>query len=99
MKYYQQGDVIFKLVNKPIGAKKLKGNIVVQGSHGGNDHQIINGKFCLLQLEKDLFLEVSKSVEAVHNEHKTIKLPVGCYQIVRVLEYNHFLEESREVQD
>ena len=99
--YHQQGDVLFKKVDKkPIGTKALKGNVIVQGSHGGNAHSIVNGAFkILIGKDKKNYLEVIKPVDAVHPEHKTIKLPKGVYLIDRVMEYDHMTEESKEVID
>lgn len=99
MRYYQQGDVIFRVTEKPENTKKLKGNVVVEGSHGGNNH-VLGGKgFCLLESNGKAFLEVTSPTEALHKEHKTIKLPKGFYEIVRVQEYDHIEEESRIVLD
>ena len=97
--YFQQGDVIFKCSKKPVKAKRLKGNVVVEGSHGGNNHVLGGSDFTLLDVEGKPFLEIKKDTDALHPEHKTITLPKGYYELVRVKEYDHILEESREVID
>lgn len=98
--YFQTGDVLYKYVTKkPKKATVLKGGVLVQDSHSGNPHSIEGGEYRILKTPDKLFLDVKKEVKAVHPEHKAVSIPEGCYEISRVMEYDHFLEESREVID
>lgn len=98
--YYQTGDVLYKYVEtKPKKATVLKGGVLVQDSHSGNPHSIEGGDYRILKTKDKLYLDVKKEVQATHPEHNTINIPKGCYEIGRVMEFDHFLEESREVID
>lgn len=95
--YFQQGDTLIKQVKEiPLRAKKLAGNLIHKGQ---NHHHTIKGKFALYAKGNDFFIDAKGPCELLHEEHKTIKLPKGKYQKGIVLEYDHFLEESRQVID
>ncbi len=96
--YNQQGDVLmFKVDSKPKGLKKVKSNLV----HKGNSHNhTLTGNFRLYETkELGIFIVANENCKLVHPEHKTIKLSKGIYKKEIVLEYDHFLEESRQVID
>lgn len=97
MIYLQTGDVIYKLHDiLPADSVKLVGNLI----HKGNNHfHRINGNFELYNKGEDMFILAMDTCDLVHEEHKTIQLPAGLYKKGIVLEYDHLLEESREVVD
>ena len=95
--YYQTGDVLYKAVGEiPTGAKKIKGNLIHQGR---DHHHLIEGKFELFQAGNDMFIKANGKCKLTHPEHKTVEIPKGFYMKGIVVEYDHFLEESREVID
>lgn len=95
--YYQTGDVLyFKIESIPKAAKKTKGNLIHQGR---DHHHLIEGKFEILSLNDDMFINVKAKSRLTHPEHKTIEIPKGLYKKGIVVEYDHFLEESRRVID
>jgi hypothetical protein len=95
--FYQTGDVLyFKQDKLPTKSKVVKGNVV----HKGRDHHhLIEGKFELLKNGDDIFINAKAKCKLTHPEHKTIELPKGFYKKEVVMEYDHFLEESRVVID
>lgn len=97
MNFYQTGDVLYKETKSiPKDAKKIKGNLI----HKGRDHHhLIEGKFNLFMDGEQMFIEAKDKCELTHTEHKTIILPKGKYKKDIVLEYDHWLEESRRVID
>lgn len=95
--YLQTGDVLYKSVDKfPKGTKKVPGNLIHKGD---NHHHTIKGKFSLSEKDGVMFIDAVGKCELNHEEHKTISLPKGKYKKDIVLEYDHFLEESRQVID
>jgi len=95
----QQGDVILVKVLE-IKGKKLNHLVLAEGELTGHCHQITKGDAELYEHEGTLFLKVlSKTAELTHQEHKTIILPKGDFEIKRVREYDHFAEEAKRVQD
>lgn len=96
---YQQGDVILKKVEKVQG-KKLNHLVLAEGEVTGHCHQVTEGDAGLYEKDGTLYLSVqSDSAVVTHEEHGAITLPKGNYEICKVREYDHFLEESRAVQD
>lgn len=95
----QQGDVLIKKVDSVKG-KKLNHLTLAKGENTGHHHTITKGEAELYEHEGTLFLRVN-SDEAIltHQEHGTITIPKGDYQIDIVREYDHFSEEAKRVQD
>ena len=96
--YYQTGDVLYKSVNElPANKmKKVPGSLIHKGQ---NHHHTINGKFDLLEKEGVMFIVAKGKCQLLHEEHATVDLPKGIYLKEIVVEYDHFLEESRQVID
>jgi len=46
-----------------------------------------------------LYLRAPTGTAVSHQEHETVVLPAGDYEIARVEEYDHFAEEARQVAD
>jgi hypothetical protein len=96
MKYYQQGDVLLKSIKiKPFNVKKLETDLLHKGQA---HHHRLRGKFAIAEKDGKRFVH-SRGCELFHEEHNTIKIPEGFFEMCLVLEYDHFLEESRIVID
>lgn len=100
MEGFSLGDVVFRhgdvLLKK--NDQKLDGPIAVQGLlyQGQNhSHYLKSGEWIL----KDNILDVRAESVLTHAEHGDITLPVGLYLVDIQQEYDHFLEESRNVID
>lgn len=95
----QQGDVILVSVEKVQG-KKLNHLTLAKGEHTGHHHTITQGEAILYEKDGTLYVSaLSDDVELTHQEHKTVIIPKGDWIVKRVKEYDHFLEEARNVQD
>ena len=95
----QQGDVLIKKVSE-IKGEKLKHLTLAKGEMTGHHHTITEGDAELFEHEGTLFLRVnSEKATLTHQEHKTVEIPQGEYEIGIVREYDHFKEESRNVTD
>lgn len=96
MTYFQQGDVLLKSLNqKPTDVLKLETDLLHKGQA---HHHRLRGKFQIAEKDGKRFVH-SKGCELFHEEHKTIKIPEGFFEMDLVLEFDHFLEESRIVID
>lgn len=94
--YYQQGDVLLKETSKPENIEIIETDLLHKGQA---HHHRIRGKFKIgVNKNGEIFVH-SKGSELFHEEHNTIKIPEGFYKLDLVLEYDHFLEESRVVID
>lgn len=98
-----QGDVLMAEVGQlPDGVEKLSHLILAKGEATGHKHQVRGRNAQLYALPKTnrRFLQVLECPVIVeHEEHKPITLPIGIYEIGVAMEYNHFAEEARNVED
>jgi hypothetical protein len=93
--YGQQGDMLTFPVNMlPKNAKELKHKVAAEGLVR---HLVVNG--FIYENDGDRYLAADAGCFVVHPEHKPLPLDVGFYRIKKVLEFDHWLEESREVID
>lgn len=103
---YRQGDVLLRRVKAiPAEAKanpRDNGQVILAyGEVTGHAHRIADpdatGAVLLSVGESATFLRLTKGAELVHQEHATIDLPAGAYEVVRQREYTP--EEIRRVAD
>lgn len=95
MNLYRQGDVLIRQVRAlPEGATKvpMSGRIVLaHGEVTGHAHAIAPGQAEEYQTSsKDIvqrFLRVVEHADVTHEEHATVPLPAGIYEIVQQREY------------
>lgn len=102
---YQQGDVLIQKIKKlPINLKRVQSrngeNVLAEGEVTGHYHGIDDGTTALLEDGSgSRYLSVNMASVLTHQEHKPITLPPGAYSVRQVMEYDHFAEEARKVQD
>ena len=94
MIYFQQGDVLIKPVDT-IKGKIVGTNLLWKGQA---HHHRVKGNFSIYKYGKDVYLR-SRGCTLFHEEHKDIKVTKGNYKLDIVVEYDHWLEESRQVID
>ena len=104
---YRQGDVLIIPVGElPAGVEKLEresGRVVLaHGEATGHAHAIKDDRAALFrhpELAAVLMMHVSGDapVELEHEEHGTIEIPPGNYEVLRQREYSP--EEIRNVAD
>jgi hypothetical protein len=102
---YQQGDIIFRKIEKiPSDAKVVKGRpvIIARGETTGHAHKVVDildqVKVLVDKEDKEKFYILGPAT-IEHEEHGTVNLPEGLFVTDRVKEYDHFLEESRQLRD
>lgn len=99
--YKQQGDVLFKSIDKlPEGLEKQGGSIVQEGESTGHAHRL-SGDFQLYSqpTTKKRFLRIVKESTISHEEHMPFTLPTGDYVIDIVQESDPFSDEMHAVAD
>ena len=86
MKLFRQGDVLLKEIEEiPMDAEKVRSKILVRGEVTGHAHRLRNGQ--VLKKDNQMFVKLEQETELVHQEHRTILLPKGFYEIIRQREY------------
>ena len=101
----RQGDVLIVSATIPKEAEpkaRDKGRVILAyGEVTGHAHRIADpdgaGAVLLSVAESATFLRLSKGAQLVHEEHATINLPAGEYQVIQQREYRY--GESVRVRD
>lgn len=102
--YYQQGDILLIKVDEvPSNAKAIArtkyGIVLAKGEATGHTHVITDVDCEAYTLADAFFIKCGKPTMLVHEEHSTITLDPGTWQVSHVREYDHFAEEARVVVD
>jgi len=100
MKMYRQGDLLFKEVKAiPEGGKVRKSGHILEGEATGHIHRLAELEQAeVLEVGDGLFVSVGENgVSIVHEDHKTIELPPGNFEVIRQREYAP--DEIRNVCD
>lgn len=99
----RQGDVLFRSVKKTQkkGLSKGKSPILVHGEATGHAHRLSSLDGVNVFVDENgvpSAVEVSSSsVDVLHEEHGTVSLPKGSYDVILQREYHP--EENRRVLD
>ena len=84
----------------PTTATRREGRaIVAHGKVTGHTHEVIGHGVEVYEDEGVLYVSAPQGGTIQHEEHRPITLPPGDYQIGIVREYDHFVEEARQVRD
>lgn len=109
---YRQGDLLFvKTKSIPEGGKRRASGHILEGEVTGHIHRVADTQLAEAEVYvfpaqasgegsgEKLFLSVSAEggVSIVHEDHKTVELPPGNYEVVRQREYSP--EAIRNVAD
>jgi len=100
----QHGDVLLQRVETlPKGVKivaRRNGIIIVaEGEMTGHHHVIAERGATLMELQGELYLEVTEPVTITHEEHKSLPIPEGIYRIGIVKEYDYLRDMERQIRD
>lgn len=108
--YIQQGDVRFHKMDGMPDPKTMKvkkqpraGLITfAEGEVTGHHHSCDDAGAVMYETDAgDVWLEVKEGHEkkVEHQEHGTVTLGPGFYKMGAILEYDHMLDEARQVYD
>ena len=101
MNYYRQGDVVLKQIDAlPADTKprKDKGDVVLRhGTATGHSHRITRGAAIHKAADKEYLHVTARVAKLVHEEHATLTLPMGVYEVLQQRE--HTAEGIRNVLD
>jgi len=97
---YRHGDVMLKKTSIPL-TRDIPTAVSALLHKGENHHHMLGGEFYIREHGGEKYVGVTGPTTLTHEEHGPITLtPDGTeLQVAIQLEYDHFLEESREVVD
>ncbi|MHA1341802.1 MAG: hypothetical protein ACTSR3_16765 [Candidatus Helarchaeota archaeon] len=97
-KMYRQGDILFKKIKSiPKKAKLQKSDIIVKGEATGHAHVLQNG--IIYTLWGEMYLQANTNATIVHEEHASIELEPGYYEVIRQREFDPTNIDPRLVED
>jgi hypothetical protein len=103
MEPYRQGDILFKPITKfPVSRKRLKvrkDGVVAYGEVTGHAHKVTGDATVFERAADKLLIDVTGTAEVVHEDHKTIALPKGLYEVVRQRQHVPSTRRARFVGD
>ena len=98
----RQGDLLLRKVEKlPKQAKRIKSDVILEGEATGHAHRIMDGELFRFwsQSGEQLFVKADKGAMLVHEEHASIELVPGLYEVIRQREYDPDTETTQWVMD
>jgi len=82
----RQGDLVLESIKAlPKKVTQVKDGVILRGVATGHAHAIQGGT--VWKTKDTFYVRVAKKAKLVHDEHKTIELPKGIYQVIRQKEY------------
>lgn len=105
---YRHGDILISPIKElPKGLKKKKDTILAYGEATNHNHALKLSKkefadqleVYLDQLTQKVYFKTNIEVDLEHQEHKTITIAPGTYQVDIEREYDPFLKEINQVID
>ena len=106
---YRHGDILLRRIKdmpSKRGLIKRTEPIVEYGEVTGHAHRLVGEVEVYAEQEAGQTASyvvvpetVKESVKLVHEEHNTIELEPGVYQVTRQREYNPYTQEARRVAD
>jgi hypothetical protein len=85
---HRQGDVLFlKVADLPAALIERQSDVLVEGEATGHAHRLTEGKAWQTR-EGALFLSAVAGSRMVHEEHASLELEPGDFQVIRQREYS-----------
>lgn len=97
---YRQGDVLLKEIKEmPRKPNKVNHGILAMGEATGHSHSLMDGLFRLYEHSGCKYIEVIETTRLVHQEHNSLQIEPGYYEVIIEREYDPFEEAIRKVVD
>ena len=95
----RHGDLMIKPITElPAGVINQNNNVLAYGETTGHRHELQGNVQVFAKGENKYFVASEKAI-LTHQEHKTVPIEKGIYEVVQEREYNPFEEAIRKVQD
>ena len=103
-KFYRHGDLILRPITKlPEGLKEVENKgvfVLAEGETTGHKHLLTGDKMKILQDSNGKFyMQFGEPIKLTHEEHSTITILPGIYEIGNEREYDYALESIKKVLD
>jgi hypothetical protein len=99
----RHGDLLIRQINElPKGLKEVKTNIVAEGEFTGHNHTVIVEDDTIAVFSDNSgkkYIGLAKDAKISHQEHKTLEIPCGYYEVIIEQEFDPFEQKIRQVKD
>lgn len=98
---YRHGDIfLIEIEDIPNDAVATSNRVLAEGETTGHKHQLVGGNVTtFMNNGQSVAIEVLDLTNLVHEEHKSITIPKGIYEVRRERDYNPYDTTSRTVRD
>jgi len=104
-KIYRHGDLLIRQVKKIPCAIRLDTNIIAEGEVTGHNHKLYGSHQVYgTHIENPrvivpTYFQAKEEISLKHQEHNTLKISKGLYEILHEREYDPFKNIQQEVGD
>ena len=101
----RHGDLLVRSIGSiPAGLSAQENTVLAYGEATNHAHRLVEGQVTVFtgtgkEAEKKYFKVAQGGAKLVHQEHKTIDIPQGQYEVLNEREYSPFDDAIRAVQD
>lgn len=100
MNIYRHGDLLIKQVAKREVTKKMDNLKLALGEATGHHHTLQANNIFFDGIDGAVnYFEIDEPTNLSHQEHNTLQIDKGCYEIIIEREYDYFEEEIKKVVD
>jgi hypothetical protein len=102
---YRHGDVILRQIEKLPGRHDVINNkpscVLAEGETTGHKHLLTasEGNVLLIESHGERFLQLDRPATLTHEEHKTIQVNIGIYEILQEREFDYLEHTTVPVID
>lgn len=93
---YRQGDILLIKVEENPLENPVRTDILREGTITGHHHKIVNGNIFFQHIDNNhifAYVEALEKCKLIHDEHNTIELPEGIYEVRRQREVRGYVED------
>ena len=105
-KLYRHGDLLIKQIDHiPLSAKPLSTSIIAEGEITGHNHKLYGSHQVYgthsqnPRIIEPTYFQAKEDISLKHQEHNTLKISKGNYEVVHEREYDPFKDIEQEVID
>lgn len=108
MEIYRHGDLLLKPIKElPKNLQRKKDTIIAYGEATGHNHMLMPTmeefkdklQVYLDSFTQKVYFEAEKEVDLKHQEHKTINIAPGIYEVNIEREFDYFTRSTNQVID
>lgn len=86
--YFRQGDIIIRKIHGEMAGRPLPDLVLARGESSGHAHRISSGCAALFEFDNRMYLKITSELALLtHEEHDTVVLPEGMFEVLRQREY------------